>query len=356
MATLERRPTAHGTVHWRARVRLAGMPAQSASFARRREARMWAQQTELDLQRRRERARAGRPIHTVAELIDRFLREELPKRPRSQRLLQAQLQWWRERLGALELEALTPAAVVVQREALRQQPSRSGAPLSAATVNRYLAALSLAVGVAVREWGWLPRNPLQRVRKLREPAGRVRCLGAEERLRLLSACRHSPSPALYDLVLLALATGARKGELLGLTWADVDLTRGRLLFQHTKNGHRRAVPLTGAALEQLRAQAARDGRETAYVFPSARRAGRPAVFEHAWRQALREAGIEDFRFHDLRHSSASYLAMSGATLLEIATVLGHRSLAMVQRYAHLSENHTRQVVTRMTERVLGDLP
>jgi integrase len=154
-------------------------------------------------------------------------------------------------------------------------------------------------------------------------------------------------------VILALSTGGRKMELLSLCWPDVDLKRSTLTFHQTKNGERRAVPLTGQALTLMRQHAKVRRLDTALVFPDAT-GERPLSIRDAFEGAVERASIEDFRFHDLRHSAASYLAMNGASLMEIAAVLGHRTLQMVKRYAHLSEQHTRSVVERMNKAMFGE--
>jgi integrase len=181
----------------------------------------------------------------------------------------------------------------------------------------------------------------------------VRFLSDEERQRLLDACITSKNKSLYTIVVLALATGGRQQELLSLRWPDVDLIRGTLTFQQTKNGERRRVPLTGHALDLLRQHARVRYLESDLVFPSYTNIKRRRVRD-AWNNAVRRAGIADFHFHDLRHTFASYRAMNGASLLEIAEVLGHKTLAMVKRYAHLSEAHTRGVVERMNRAVFGE--
>jgi integrase len=214
-------------------------------------------------------------------------------------------------------------------------------------VNHYLATLSHALTVATREWGWLEASPMPAVQRLREPRGRVRVLSDEERPRLLAACQGSRNRCLYLVVLLAVSTGGRKMEILALRWPDVDLTRGVLTFHQTKNREPRSVPLTGQALTLMQHHARIRRIDTDLVFP--RRDGHtPVDIRSAWKRALWDAGIADFRFHDLRHSAASYLAMEGASLVELAEVLGHKTLAMVKRYAHLTEAHTRRVVERMT--------
>lgn len=187
---------------------------------------------------------------------------------------------------------------------------------------------------------------MRRVRRPRQPPGRVRYLTEEERTRLLHACQCSPNRFLYPVVVLALATGARKMELLQLTWRDVDLPRARITLHHTKSRERRALPLAGLALEEVQQLAKVRRIDTPLLFPRTDGRG-PIDLRYAWAQALRAAAIQDFRFHDLRHSAASYLAMTGASIAEIAAILGHKTLAMVQRYAHLSEAHTASVVARM---------
>jgi integrase len=195
-------------------------------------------------------------------------------------------------------------------------------------------------------------SPFSHVRLLTEPRGRVRFLSEDERPRLLAACQASSNRHLYPLVILALATGARKMELLTLTWPQVDLGRALITLHDTKNGEPRSIPITGQALDVMRTHAKVVRIGTPLVFP--RQDGRrPVDVRHAWYQALAQAEITDFRFHDLRHSTASYLAMNGASLVEIAEVLGHKTLSMVQRYAHLSEGHTRAVLERMTRAIFS---
>ena len=170
---------------------------------------------------------------------------------------------------------------------------------------------------------------------------------------MLDVCKASPSRYLSLVVLIALSTGSRKGEILNLKWADVELSQGRIIFHNTKNSERRTVPLTGPALDHMRHHAKLRRIDTPLVFPNAD-GTKPLNPRRAWETALKQAAIQDFRFHDLRHSAASYLAMNGASLAEIAEVLGHKTLAMVKRYAHLSDTHTASVVARMNAKIFGE--
>uniref|UniRef100_A0A1S7LN60 Putative phage integrase n=1 Tax=Magnetococcus massalia (strain MO-1) TaxID=451514 RepID=A0A1S7LN60_MAGMO len=143
-------------------------------------------------------------------------------------------------------------------------------------------------------------------------------------------------------------------ELLALTWDAVDLQRERVTFHITKNKERRSVALVGLALNVVRDLSKVRRLDTNLLFPSIKDPTKPIAIRSPWLTALKQAGVEDFHFHDLRHSAASYLAMNGATLAEIAAVLGHKTLQMVQRYSHITEDHTVDVVARMNAKILGE--
>jgi integrase len=191
----------------------------------------------------------------------------------------------------------------------------------------------------------------------------VRFLDQDERARLFEACKaQEPKrgkvraaagaryPRLYALVLTAITTGARRGELLGLTWADVDLERRVARLGRTKNGDRRTLVLLPHVAEALRPFQSSDPAR--YLFGSPRtKYQTPASIDTAWRTAVARAGIRDFRFHDLRHCCASYLAQAGKPLNVIAEVLGHRKLDMTRRYAHLTVNTKAQAM----HDALGDI-
>ena len=141
-------------------------------------------------------------------------------------------------------------------------------------------------------------------------------------------------------------------EALGLRWQDIDLARGVITLHETKNGERRILPLTGHALELVKQHSKVRQLTCDLVFPG-KSLQAPIDIRTPWETALKRAEIEDFRFHDLRHSAASYLAMNGASLAEIAEILGHKTLQMVKRYSHLSEAHTSKIVSRMNESIFG---
>jgi integrase len=210
--------------------------------------------------------------------------------------------------------------------------------VTGATVNRALALLRHLLRLAHEEWEVL--DALPRIRLEKESEGRLRWLTPEDATRLLDVCRDSRNSDLLDLVEFALFTGMRRGEVLGLTWERVDRARGVVLLDITKNSRRREVPLNSRADAVL---ARRGSKSNGSVFGFRR-------WDHyrtAWDLAVERARLVDFRFHDLRHTFASWAVQRGATLQEVKDLLGHSSLAMVMRYAHLSPEHLRTAVARL---------
>ena len=347
MASIRKRTRTKG-VSYRVDVRLKGFPTQRATFRRLTDAKRWAQHTESAIREGRYFKTAESRKHTLGEMIDRYIRDVLPKKAKNINQ-KTQLGWWKSELGDFTLADVTPDKIAECRDKLLTGASKSGFKFAPATVVRYMAALSHTFTIAINEWGWLEDSPMRKVSKPSLPRGRVRFLDDDERGRLLKSCRESDNEYLYTVVVLALSTGMRKSEIMGLTWKDVDLNQKRITLHETKNNEIRVLPITGHALELLKAQVKRI--DTDLLFPSRLNSSKPIDLRTPWETALKRAEITDFRFHDLRHSAASYLAMNGASLAEIAEVLGHKTLQMVRRYAHLSEAHTTSVVASMNEKI-----
>ncbi|HEY5869182.1 MAG TPA: site-specific integrase, partial [Candidatus Tectomicrobia bacterium] len=284
---------ARGKTVYGVRVRRKGAAPLTATFERLTDAKAWATRMEASISENRAVPGSAARRHTVSEAIERYIATVLPaKRPSTRATQVGQLKWWDSQIGYHHLVDIAPAVLTSCRDALRKQHGP-------ATTVRYLAVLSHLFTVVVREWQWIEENPLRRVRKPKEPRGRVRYLTPDELTRLLAACQARKDSVVYILVLLALSTGGRKGDLLGLRWSDVDIHQGRVSFSDTKNGEVRSVPLTGPALDLLREHAKVRRLDSPLVFPN--KLGTAGVeTKRAWRGALRVAQIEDFRFHDLR--------------------------------------------------------
>jgi integrase len=358
MATIEVREDVEGKVSYRVKVRLKGHPVETATFSRKTDAKLWAQQTETAIREGRYFKTTESRKRTLGELIDKYKAERLPFRGDDKETVGPQLDWWKAQLGPYLLKDITPQMVAEYRDRLLTQPiqkkgEKSPRILSNATVIRYLASLSVCLSYGLEDLAWVESNPVRSVKKPKPERGRVRFLSEAERKTLLEKCKADTNPYLYTVVTMALLTGARQSEIMGLQWKDVDFKRRRVLFEETKNGERRSVPLAKQAYELLHKMNKVRRIDSPFVFP--REDGKkPMEIRKRWEKAVKDAGLVGFRFHDLRHTAASYLAMNGASLLEIAEILGHKTLAMVKRYSHLTEGHTAAVIERMAEAQLGD--
>lgn len=262
---------------------------------------------------------------------------------------------WRDVFGADLLDSVTASRIGKERsKLLSEETNRFATPptgdpdvdakrprrkRTGPAVNRYLAALSACLAYGVKTLQWLEKNPCETVAKSKENSGRVRFLSDDERVRLLNACRAHDD--LYLAVVLALTTGARQAEVMGLRWGQVDFRRQVITLHETKNGDRRAIPLVGEAFRLLKKRSKVRNLNDDRIFPPTVKAKKAEYLDlrQPWEAALKNAEITDFHWHDLRHTAASYLAMSGVSLVEIAKVLGHRTLQMVARYSHLSDGH-----------------
>ena len=352
MASIEKRIAGNKTTY-RVKVRLKGYPTQTATFDRLTDAKKWTTATESAIREGRHFKTAESKKHTLADLVERYIKDTLPTKSKTQQNIQKQqLERWSEEIGSYLLADITPALIVECRDKLLREKTLRGIR-SPATVVRYMSALSHAFTIAVNEWGWIDDSPMRKVKKPKEPRGRVRYLLEEERPVLLNACRKSSNDWLYTIVILAISTGMRYGEIMKLQWQDINLKDSYLILHDTKNGERRRVPIVGVARSLLEQHAKIRRLDTNLLFPSNKNPDKPIDIRKPWATALKQTDIKDFRFHDLRHSAASYLAMNGASLAEIAEILGHKTLQMVKRYAHLSDGHISHVVADMNNKILG---
>ena len=356
---IEIRSNKDGRSSYRARVRLNGAPDQSETFSRRTDAVKWAERLRTEIRDGRHTKNIEAKRHSLAELIDRYVADVLPQKPRDERNRAAQLGWWKTEIGHLRLADVTPAVLAAKRDQLLASPvrqQRQHAPArkkSPATVRRYLAALSHAFSVAMREWGWLEDNPFLKITKPPESRGRTRYLDRGELARLIQACQASKNPHLYAMTVLAVSTGMRLGEIAWLRRKDIDCGRAQIVLDRTKNNDPRVVPLAGRAFALLKARLELLSEPQSLVF-AGRNPEKPIEIAEAWNNAKKRAGIANFRFHDLRHSAAAFLVDGGATDVQIAAVLGHRTLQMVKRYAHVRQAIAAKVVAEMNERIFSE--
>lgn len=331
VATIAKRRTKSG-IRFMAQVRVRPFKPASKSFDTKAAALRWADALERELRAQGKRGGVASDVTqmTVGQLIEQFRNEPDVQKLRYRSSLELLLAWWVNKYGADKILAFGVLRLREARDLLR--PGRAPA-----TVNRYLSAMRSC-------WNWgrtaglVPQDMLWPSRLLMtEPRGRTRFLDDAELAQLLDAAR-GHSLTMLAAVVVSLACGVRQSELLRLTWADIDLDRQRMRLMLTKNNEARTVFLPSAAVDALRSLRRGPVVGAKHVFLAA--AGKPLdkdALANRWNHVRAAAGLSDFRWHDLRHSCASFLAQQGANLLEIGAVLGHKSASITRRYAHLVE-------------------
>ena len=314
MATFRKR----GPYQWQAQVRKKGYPLQTRTFDTRATAETWARAIEVEMDRGLFVSRAEAESTTLKELLERYREEVTP--------LKKGAAPEAARIRALLRHPLAQRFVASIRgvDIARYRNERLN-KVSPGTVKRDLVILSHLFEVARKEWGIHVHNPVRDIKLPPHSKARERRLqpgekGEEsEESRLLQACRQARNPHLLPIVQLALETAMRQGELVSLRWEHIDLNRRIAHLPDTKNGESRTVPLSTAAVKVLRAlPRSLHGQ----VFPGLT----TEAVKRAYIRATRRAGIEDLRFHDLRHEATTRLFEKGLNIMEVASITGHKDL------------------------------
>lgn len=348
---IQKRISKKNVVSYRVQIRESdGFPQKSKTFPTLQEAKDWQKQEKA---RRRQGYGPTDQIkgkQTLADLIDRYITIILPTKPKDSRNMRRHLDWWRDKIGKYGLTRISPDLIAQCRQELSEGLTSKKTKRSNSTVNRYLATLSTVFTYGIKECGWIIDNPCLRVTKFKESKGRDRVLSTEEFLRLFEECKNSRNEHLLPVVVLAITTGMRRGEILGLTWDCVDFEGQTILLKETKNGKQRIVSIVGESLELLRIHYQNRNPNTPYVFPAKKRFGKICI-RKAWDEALKRAEIVNLRMHDLRHTFCTYASETGASNLELAAAMGHMTLQMLERYNHMNQKKvTHKLSSAVNER------
>lgn len=321
MPTFERRGR-----YWRVRVRRRGYPEQGRTFDTKGQAEAWARSVETEMDRGLFVDRTEAEKNLLADIIDRYIREVTPTK-RGAAPEEARLKALKKRpIAQMKMSALSSSHIASYRDD-RLKVVASG------TVNKELNHLAHVIETARREWGvQLPENPVRLVRRPAAPKSRDRRFTSDEEARLLAACEDARNPFLKPIVILAIETAMRQGEIVGLQWPHINLKKRVAHLPLTKNGEARSVPLSKRATAVLRRLAkAKSVSLTGSVFPGLT----AEAVKRSFMRACKRAGLEDFHFHDLRHEGTSRLFEKDLNPFEVASVTGHKSLQMLKRYTHL---------------------
>lgn len=321
---------------WQAKVRRDGYPGVSKTFARKTDAEAWARAQESEMDRGAWRDRSSADSTTLYKLLERYLADVVPtKRGAAVETLRIKT-LMSDKLTLHKLSALSP---LVLSEWIEQRAK----VVSGSTINRELNVISACVNWGRKRLMIQTENPVAGI--IRPPQGKARERRLEdgEEVRLLAELEVTPreggkfsgmqNPWIKPVVLLALETAMRRGELLALEWKNVDLKKRVAYLETTKNGESRAVPLSSRAVAVL--EGLKEGKDGVQVLPVGKVfRTTEAALKKAFERACERAGIDDFHFHDLRHEATSRLAERLPNLIELAAVTGHKDLRMLKRYYH----------------------
>lgn len=350
MGTIQVRKDNVGTTTYQARIRRVGYPAVSKTFPTREAAEHWIEAIEADIRkdaalRAEEAARrklglsaqAVVPVSTeiplvsgatpFCDIMERYSVLVSPSKKSAKSEIWRLGRLMRDKISGYAVESLTPPIIAQWRD-------RRLTEVAAATVTRDMHLMSAMINMARREWGLtLASNPFTLPRKPKLPKGRTRRLRGNEQERLLLAAETSRGGFLSSIILFAIETAMRQGEIVSLDWRHVDLDKRTVYLPDTKNGDHRTVPLSMRATALLRKLAVIEltPDRTGSVFPGVT----GEAVKRAFRNACKRAAIEDLCFHDLRHEAITRLFEKGLHPIEVAAVSGHKDMRMLQRYTHL---------------------
>jgi integrase len=303
--------------------------------------------TEVRLEKFDPEAVTRRRVLTVKGLVEQYQPEFTQKRSAKDDRRYAR--YWLEHMGSTPADQVRPEDVERWRRKRLSEPTRRGKPAAPATVNRAVAFLKRLFNLAIRD-GLLGQNPVTRVKMLTENNARIRFLLDEEEERLRAVMSQED----WAIVGFALATGLRQGEMLSLRREDLDLRLGMITVRRSKHGEQRHVPMNQSARDAL--AIILGGHSSGWVFPAPRGGGPrrgDSVYRGVLVPALKRAYIENFHWHDLRHTFYSRLVMAGVDLRTVQQLAGHKTITVTMRYAHLSPGHQRAAIMALDVRGPG---
>lgn len=334
------------------------------TFSAKKDAAAWARETETAIERGEYGTGAASKKRTVSALIEDFKKERLPDYEAAAHL-ERQLDWWGKKLGKIAVQKVTPTDIAEQRDQLRKRINkRTGQPLNAKTINRYLAALSTLMKWGIQEKGLRRDNPVRSLSRLKERNVEPQFIGKREDLDALrKAAAADADPMALPLILTTLATGMRLGELCRLRWSHIDLKAGLLHIPVTKNGQPRTVRLAGPALGSLKAWGKVRRLASDLVFPpldpdAESKDGEEVTGQdritRIWKRLRKTTPGTDVKFHALRHTAGTWLSQEGFHPTDVARVLGHKSLAMALVYQHMTDQRRDEIANKLAGAMFGE--
>lgn len=344
-----------------ATVRIKGYEPEYKTFDTKTEAKVWATDIENKMKQGTykkndvENLAGQQTIKTVGDLIKYFEENEAPNRYSYYEKYKVMYEWWTDKIGNIDCSDLTPAILsdckrkLIKEDAIK--PLKGRKTRGDSTINKYLMALSAILTFGKKEYHLWKMNPMHDVDKRKLPDLRIRFASKDEIEKIKKGTRAS-SYRLYVFVLIAMTTGGRYNEVRHIKVENIDFKDYRIHYLNTKNNTNRGVPINKKLAIKIKALMRISNIQSGYIFLNDKKT-KLAYLKGEFEKVIKDLGIEDFRFHDLRHTAASYLLMAGATIIELMEIFGWKSQAMVRRYAHLSKTHTSNLMNKVSSDILN---
>lgn len=363
MVSYYKRTNKKGTTY-QAIIRVDGYKPKYKTFKLKSHAQAWAEPIELAMKNGTYKEKnlplddsPSANIESCHDLIKYFKENIAPDRYATPEKYYAMYDWWDNQIGEYKAVELSAALISTKKEFLRIETIYKGkkeTTRSNNTINKYLMCISAVLTYAVKELEIIDVNPCSKVSTMTKPKGRDRILSIDEIAKFLKACKeHSLMVYVYTLILIS--TGARYSEVLHLTVNDIDYENQQIYFLDTKNGENRGVPVEKNVLDIIKQYLAENKIEADNIFRAKRNDAKYPYLRAVLADIIKKLELKDFHIHDIRHTTASYIAMNGGSLLDIAEILGHKSLVMARRYSHLTKKHTAALLSKVRNKILPEI-
>lgn len=349
-------------IKYKAYVQVRGYAKKAKIFTKKTEAKNWAMAIESAMKNGTYKEMPngvifedGTSIKTLGELIDYFKKNEAPNRYSYVEKYYVMYEWWKNKIGNLKCNEVTPSVlsdckrILINEDAIKKQ--KGNEKRGSSTINKYLMALSAILTFGKKEYGLWEINPMHDVEKRKLPDLRTRFL-SENEIKIIKKGSRKKSYRLYVFVMLGLTTGARYSEILNLKVENIDFKNNRVHYLNTKNKTNRGVPINKKLAIKIKVLMKIKKISKGYLFLNDKKTKLVYMKGH-FEGLIEELKIEDFHFHDLRHTAASHLLMNGATIIELMEIFGWTSQAMARRYAHVSKTHTTGLMNTVSSMMLS---
>lgn len=360
MANIRVRTTSKGQKKYQAFIRKKGFKPIMKTFSKYSAAQEWSKKIEVQMnegtyQEISEDSLEAQFVY-FKDLINYFKENIAPQRYSYSEKYNCMYDWWNDKIGDVKIKDLKASIFSSCKQLLINETIIKGnieTHRNNNTINKYLMCISAVLTYAFKELEIIEVNPMSKVSIMPKPHGRTRFLTLDEIKSFLSRCKEH-SDVVYLFVLISFSTGGRYSEVLNLQVQNVDFQNLQVHYLNTKNNENRGVPVDENVMFFLRDYLDKNNINSGYIFINPK-SKKLYYIRGILQKIIKELDLKDFHIHDIRHTIASYLAMNGGSLLDIAEILGHKSLVMARRYSHLTGKHTASLLNRVTNKILPQL-